>query len=85
MNNKLLAEKAFVEISTYRTKVFESIGQGPKIPTAIAKDTGLRVNHISNTLRELKERELVKCINEECRKGRVYKLTHKGEGLMHYL
>ena len=37
-------------------------------------------NHISNTLKELKDHELVECINNpEVRKGRLYRLTDKGE------
>lgn len=50
-----------------------------KIPSEIAKDAGIFQNHISNTLRQLKEHELVECINPEVKKGRLYRLTDKGE------
>ena len=49
------------------------------MPSQIAKDTGIVQNHISNTLRQLKEHDLVECINPEVRKGRLYRLTDKGE------
>ena len=49
------------------------------MPSKIAKDTDIRINYMSNTLRELKEQELVECINPEVRKGRLYRLTDKGE------
>ena len=53
-----------------------------KIPSQIAKDTGIVQNHISNSLRQLKEHELVECINPEVRKGRLYRLTDKGDEIV---
>ena len=50
-----------------------------KIPSAIARDSGIRTNHISKVLSELKAHELVECINPEVRKGRLYRLTEKGK------
>ena len=52
------------------------------MPSQIAKDTGIVQNHISNTLRQLKEHDLVECINPEVRKGRLYRLTDKGEEII---
>lgn len=48
-----------------------------KIPSEIANDTEIFQNHISNTLRQLKEHKLIECINHEVRKGRLYRLTEK--------
>ena len=50
-----------------------------KIPSQIAKDSDIRVNHISKVLSELKAHELIECINPEVRKGRLYRHTDKGE------
>lgn len=50
-----------------------------KTPTAIAADAGLRPNHISKVLKELKEAGVAECINPEFRKGRLYRLTETGE------
>ena len=50
-----------------------------KIPSNIARDSGIRTNHISKVLGELKNHELVECINPEVRKGRLYRLTETGE------
>jgi putative transcription regulator (winged helix DNA-binding domain) len=49
------------------------------IPSQITKNSGIRTNHISKVLSELKSHELVECINPEVRKGRLYRLTDKGE------
>lgn len=48
------------------------------IPSQIAKNSGIRTNHISKVLSELKTHELVEYINPEVRKGRLYRLTDKG-------
>lgn len=53
-----------------------------KIPSEIANDTEIFQNHISNTLRQLKEHELIECINPEVKKGRLYRLTDKGDELV---
>ena len=50
-----------------------------KIPSEIVNDTEIFQNHISNTLRQLKEHKLIECINPEVRKGRLYRLTEKGK------
>ena len=50
-----------------------------KIHTVIAKDSGIRTNHVSKVLAELKAHELIECINPEARKGRLYRVTEKGK------
>ena len=79
LSDELLTEISYVKISKYRAKVMKSLDGDVKIPTAIAKDSGIRTNHISKVLSELKSHELVECINPEVRKGRLYRLTEKGE------
>ena len=69
----------YVKRSQYRSKILKSLADDVKMPSQIAKDTGIVQNHISNSLRQLKEHELVECINPEVRKGRLYRLTDKGE------
>ena len=55
------------------------------IPSQIAKNSGIRTNHISKVLSELKSHELVECINPEVRKGRLYRLTETGEEVVRNL
>lgn len=68
----------YVSRSTYRVKVLKSLDKYAKMPTQIAKDSGILPNHISNVLRQLKEKEIVECINPEVRKGRLYRLSDEG-------
>ena len=72
----------YVKKSQYRSKILKSLSNDVKMPSQIAKDTGIVQNHISNSLRQLKEHELVECINPEVRKGRLYRLTDEGEEIV---
>lgn len=81
-DDELLKLTSYVEISKYREKTLKSIGNNVKIPTNIAKDSGIRRNHISKVLSELKSKEIVECINEEARKGRLYRLTDTGKEVL---
>jgi predicted transcriptional regulator len=81
-NDELLKLTSYVQISKYREKTLKSIGDEVKIPTHIAQDSGIRTNHISKVLSELKSKEIVECINEEARKGRLYRLTDTGKEVL---
>ena len=82
LSDEMLKEISYVKISQYRTKVMKSLDGEVKIPTHIARDSEIRPNHISKVLSELKAHELVECINPEVRKGRLYRLTPKGDELV---
>ena len=79
LSDEMLTEISYVNISKYRTKVMKSLDGEVLIPTQIAENSGIRTNHISKVLSELKAHELVECINPEVRKGRLYRHTDKGE------
>lgn len=82
LSDEMLTEISYVNISKYRTKVMKSLDGEVLIPSQIAKNSGIRTNHISKVLAELKAHELVECINPEVRKGRLYRLTDKGEEIV---
>ena len=72
MSDEQLIEMSYVNISQYRTKVMKSLDGEVLIPSQIARNLGIRTNHILKVLSELKAHELVECINPEARKGRLY-------------
>ena len=84
-NDEIFQLVGYVMASEYRTHILKSIGDGIKIPSAIAEDIGLRTNHVSNVLKDLKENNLVVCLNEEARKGRLYKNTDLGIEILKFL
>ena len=79
IDDETLKMYARVHISSYRNKTVRSLKNDVKTPTEIAKATGIRRNHMSNVLRDLKETGIVECINEEVKRGRLYRLTPLGE------
>lgn len=82
LSDEMLTEMSYVKISTYRTKVMKSLDEEVKMPSQIAKDSDILQNHISAVLKQLKEHELVEYINPEVRKGRLYRLTDKGDAVV---
>ena len=85
MDDETLKIFAYVSISSYRAKSVKALMKGKKTPTNIAKDSGIRLNHISNVLRELKECNVVVCLNEENKKNRFYELTELGQEIAQHL
>lgn len=79
IEDETLIKLSYVNISSYRAKTVKSLRGEVKIPTKIAEDTGILPNHISKVLKELKEAGVAECINEEAKKGRLYRLTDVGE------
>lgn len=73
------SEIGYIGSSKYRQLVMVFLAtHGANIPTDIAKGTGIRTNHISKTLKELSNKGVIKCLNDEARKGRLYAITDKG-------
>ena len=72
----------FVKASKYRTKIMKTLEGNVKIPSQIAEDIDINRSHISDILSQLKEYDLVECVNPEVRKGRLYRLTKKGKELV---
>jgi len=71
MDDEKLKLLGYVISSAYRTEVMKTLIEKPKIPSKIAADIGIKQNHISNVLNQLKEKELIRLINPEVRKGRI--------------
>lgn len=78
-------ELKYVKNSKYRTRVMKALDGEVKMPSELAQDAEIFQNHISATLRELKEHDLIVCINPEMRKGKLYRLTDKGREVVEKL
>ncbi len=84
-SQKLMNSIGFVKVSPYRTKTIKYIGDGMKMPSEVGKHLDVRTSQASNILKDLKERDLVICINEDLRKGRLYQLTELGHQVLEHL
>ena len=66
--------------SEYRKKILESLYKVNYLtPSEIAEKTKLRLNHVSNSLKDLKDNKLVVCLNENEKRGRLYQITELGK------
>ena len=82
MECEYIDEIGFVKISKQRQMIMKDLKDKLKIPTEIAKSTNMSVSEVSRSLRTLKDREIVVCLNENKRVGRVYTLTDKGKEIL---
>jgi predicted transcriptional regulator len=65
-----------------RIKILNSIKEKEKVSSEIEEDTKLYKSHISKYLNELKEMELVYCLNPNVRNYKFYKITTKGKNFL---
>lgn len=68
----------FIKISSTRYKTLQTLKTDFLMPSEIAKVTDLTPTQVSLALHDLKEKNLVKCMNENAKKGRIYKSTSLG-------
>ena len=85
MQKGMVTAISLLKSSVYRLKIIKAIGKDTITPSEIAEKIGIRLNHVSMFLKELKENNLVKCLNEDTRKGRLYELTELGQNAINKL
>lgn len=81
MNWKLYS---FVIRSKRRKDILLSLEKA-MTPTEIGDKVGASVSHVSRTLSDFQDRELVECVTPKQKVGRVYKLTEDGKNILDYL
>jgi len=55
--------------------------QRPRIPSQLADELDTHLSQVSHSLSQFQKRGLVECITPDARKGRLYRLTEKGENV----
>lgn len=73
---------SYVIRSDYRLKILRALEKSEKTPSLISDKTDISINHVSNILSDLKEKKLARCLNEESKKGRIYKITKRGKSVL---
>lgn len=68
----------YVKVSSNRTQTLKALGTAIKMPSEIAREINTSTSQVSAALADLKGQGLVVCLNEEVRKGRLYKSTDLG-------
>ena len=85
-NNEPNWEKlGYVLASEYRIKIIRILKNGPQRPKDIALGTGMYLSHVSNILKGLQEKGLVRCLTPRLKRGRLYSLTDEGKKVAQHL
>ena len=82
---KIIDLVGFVKISQYRIDTLKFIGDGMKMPVEIGKKLDIRTSHASNILKTLSDNNLVRCVNPQRKKGRLYENTEIAIEVLKYL
>ncbi len=86
MQKELIDSISFIKNSKYRLEVLRALNEKKLLtPKEISKQVNLRLNHVSMTLSELKEYDLVECVNDDSKRGRLYKIKPLGEKTLAWL
>ncbi|MDD6285090.1 MAG: winged helix-turn-helix domain-containing protein [Methanobacteriaceae archaeon] len=85
MNQEIIEGISYIKSSKNRLKIIKIINTEIKIPSEISSETNIRLNHVSKLLSELKENNIVECLNEKDKKGRLYRLTDYGLKIYEYI
>jgi len=70
---------SFLIASSYRRKIAICLLDGPKTPSGVSKQTNIRIEHVTRAIRELEQKNLVKCLTSRSRRGRLYEITKLGK------
>ncbi len=71
--------KRTIFLSKNKKMVLKTLYREPRIIPELVKETGIIIQNLSRTLRELKDMKLVAQQNPNVRKGKIFILTGKGK------
>ncbi len=72
---------SFVKRSEQRLDVLSGL-EGPSMPSELAEELGMHQSHVSRALSELEEKDLVKILNPDAHRGRLYRRTEEAEKIL---
>lgn len=72
----------FIKLSKNREKIFKALDGETLKPTNISKKTNIPSNNVSRILSQLREKNLVRLLNPETKRGRLYELTDYGKEIL---
>lgn len=85
LDDELIELISFVQMSNYRENILINLMDKIKTPSKLSKSTNIKMSHISTTLKELKDMELIKCLNPNKKQGRLYTITPLGIKVLNYI
>jgi len=85
MEQETIDKLGFVRASRYRNNILLFVGDNVKKPSEIANSVDVSDKNVSRYLKDLKDKHLMVCLNENAKMGRLYKLTDEGKELLEHL
>lgn len=82
-SEKIIIE--FIRLSKNREAILKALQGETLKPTDISKKTNIHRNNVSRILSQLREKELVRLLNPENKRGRLYELTGYGEEILNLM
>ena len=80
MERQMIKGISIIKNSEYRKKILLSLADVNYLtPSEISEKTKLRLNHVSNFLKDLKDNKLIMCLNDDEKRGRLYQITELGK------
>lgn len=79
-SEKIIIE--FIKLSKNREKIFKALDGETLKPTNISKKTNIPSNNVRRILSQLREKNLVRLLNPETKRGRLYELTDYGKEIL---
>jgi len=75
---------SFIEASRHRKAVLEQLYRTPRqTPSEITNKLHIHGSGVRKVLKEFRERGIARCVNENARMGRMYKLTEYGREMLY--
>jgi len=69
---------SFIKSSKQRVKILMAF-HSSITPSEVSRLTGLSPSHVSRSLKEFCDKDIVKCNNPKTHIGKIYSLTEKGQ------
>ncbi|MDR0900602.1 MAG: MarR family transcriptional regulator [Methanobrevibacter sp.] len=85
MKKEIIDLLSYVKTSEHRKKVLSVIDDDILLSSEISKKTDISPAHTSRALRGLQDNKLVKCLNEEKVRGRLFVTTDLGKKILKYV
>ncbi|MDD3976496.1 MAG: winged helix-turn-helix domain-containing protein [Candidatus ainarchaeum sp.] len=79
MDSKLVS---YILRSKNRQRILDLLKDTEKTPSQLVKDTNMYLTHTHRTIRELKDKDLIKPTNPEDKIYTFYKVTPKGKKIL---
>lgn len=70
---------AKVHSSNYRSTILKLLENKVMTPTQIMKETKTKISHVSRTLKQLEEINVIECLTPNVRKSKMFSITKLGK------